>query len=177
MRKKNCLAITLMVVMAGLVNLPFATAQVQDDAPQEVRKDVGRTAKVLFRTSQVFRFAGTGLDALTTGQGLNGPTTAYRKDGTLLGIYPRVESDPLYSWVGRRNVTGISMLLYAKDTGITYFTKRLFKDRHRRIATLVNIGFGLYSLDAVVHNMGVNAGMDARVHRATGYTGPIRWGQ
>jgi hypothetical protein len=161
--------------MAGLISLPSAIAQVKDEPAKVVKKmDDGPKTRFLFVTSQAVRFAGTGLDVLTTAQGLNGPTMAYRKDGTYLGHWPRVETGP-WRIFGDRNITGIAVASYVQD-GLTGFAARkLYADGHKRWAFALNLGFIACRFDAVRHNMGVNAGMDARVRRATGYTGVIVW--
>ncbi len=168
-----------LLMLAMSASSPPANAQDQlfrnEDGRRESREKRADKLDFLYKASNVYLFAGTSLDMVTTVQGLNHPEMARRTDGSVLGRYPGVET----GWAGcfgRRNTFAVVSANVALNVGINLLSRKIYRrgGHWRILAVALNVLKGTDNMAAGFHNMKYASALDERI-RATGYTGQIVW--
>lgn len=177
---KTCLIATL--YLAGLAGPLGISAQEefqpqQDDAPKAPeKKKSDKKLDFFYKASQGYLAGGSWLDVYSTNRNLNHPTMAYRSDNTFLMRYT-VTEDGWARCLGNRNAFRASAANALLDVGVSELSRRWYRrgGRWRIAAISLNVAKATDSLVAGIQNERLNASIDQRVSRATGYRGVIVW--
>ncbi len=167
------------MVLLVMVLSSAARAQVQDfrqRTPEETKKG-SRKLDTFYRISRLYLGVGTGLDGFSTARVLNHPTVAYRTDKTVLGHFYGVEVGWAGSVVGKRNTDAVVAANVLLNVGIERLSRTLYRrgGRWRFLAIGLVLWKATDSTVAGAGNLKFDAGIDARLRMATGYTGKIIW--
>jgi hypothetical protein len=169
--------ITCFLLMCAAAPRAFAQTRflpLPDSPKPPVRRS--RLDGILYLASEGYLVGGTWLDASTTVKGLEHPTMAYRGNGSFLMRYVVTEN----GWarcMGNRDAFGVTAANVALNLGVWEASRRLFRrgGRWRILAIGLVVAKATASTWAGVHNIGLEAGINQKVRKATGYRGAIVW--
>lgn len=188
MQKCTCICFYVAVMSALGVFFPvcaFAQSPIHDrlhhrrplvNAPSARRRKKASRLDLLHWAADGYLAGGTVLDAVTTANGLDHPTMAYRTNGSFLMRYVLREN----GWarcLGNRDVRGVVTANIALNLGVFLLSQRLYHrgGRWRYLAIGLLVAKATSSTLAGLHNHRLEVDVNKHVRKATGYKGAIVW--